>query len=298
MERLERERPRLESELAAGRQLLQDERTPDFVQQAVTVLEDTMRETESLATIKYQTLRVGTLAIIFLISWNIILTTFHFDWLMQENLECWEEYEATKTKINETLRKAENEANRQSTPGGQESVQKELAAKVNAQQTMHELQPDVNRLKDLSGALSDMASERRQANLADDMNEVETRVDRLNSKLNDRVNTLSEADQHWTGLYEGINSFGDWLSEKERQLQEVAQSNATPDEQYRQAKVSTWPSFTMYCSHLMVTSLLFLSSSLLLRSLTTRTSSMVTNRKRQTSPRGTAPGRPLLSNPR
>ena len=101
--RLENQRPELEQKIADGRALLQQGDMPEFLENTVSILEDTVRETQTLAQIKYQSLK--------------------------ESLHNWEEYEGIKTHVTDFLKKAENESAKHPTLSGRETVQKELAAK-------------------------------------------------------------------------------------------------------------------------------------------------------------------------
>jgi hypothetical protein len=59
----------------------------------------------------------------------------------------------------------------------------------------------------------------------------------LASRLTGRVTELQQADSKWTEFYTQMNQFSDWLGEKEVELKEIQQSEATPDQQFNQNKV-------------------------------------------------------------
>ena len=59
----------------------------------------------------------------------------------------------------------------------------------------------------------------------------------LSEKLTDRVGELQKADDKWTDFFNQLNIFSNWLSDKETELKEIHQSEATPDQQFNQAKV-------------------------------------------------------------
>lgn len=58
---LENHRSQLESEIAAGHQLIESGDVPKFVSEAVVALTDTVNETMQLASMKYQSLKVFNL---------------------------------------------------------------------------------------------------------------------------------------------------------------------------------------------------------------------------------------------
>ena len=103
MARMEQEGPKLESDLARGQSLLQQEHAPLFLQSTLSTLEDRYRETSSLVNTRYTSI--------------------------QEVLALWEEYEAAKLHVADVVRQAGAEASRSPVPAGQEGIQRELTSK-------------------------------------------------------------------------------------------------------------------------------------------------------------------------
>jgi uncharacterized membrane protein len=59
LSRLQQARPQLETDIATGRSLAQQQEAPEFVGEALHALEETLKETEALAQEKYSTLQVN-----------------------------------------------------------------------------------------------------------------------------------------------------------------------------------------------------------------------------------------------
>ena len=209
--RIESERSNIQDKLSQGKNLMRDENAPEFIHDAVKDLDVRVNDAEALARMKVQRLEQG--------------------------LQNWENYERSRSQLTDFLRRAEMEASRSSPQGGQETVQKELAAKQEVMAAMMDFQPEVEKLKTLSGTLQETASIFRQRELQEEVGAIDGRMTTLSDKLNHRVGELQKADDKWTDFFSQLNVFSNWLSDKETELKEIHQSEATPDQQFNQAKV-------------------------------------------------------------
>ena len=208
---LEKEKPNLQSDLVQGRRMLRDENAPDFLQETVGDLEDRLTEAEKMARLKMARL--------------------------QEGAENWESYESNKSQLQDFLRRAEIEAGRKPSPGGQETIQKEMATKQEMMVAIQDLEPEVEKITALGKTLQQTASQAGQDNLKQEVVSIQERMEALTRRLTERVTELQQADAKWTEFYTQLNMFSDWLGEKQQELKEIHESEATPDQQFDQAKV-------------------------------------------------------------
>ena len=87
---------------------------------------------------------------------------------------------------------------------------------------------------------------------------LQDRMEALATNLTERVTELQKADSKWSEYYTQINIFSDWLTDKQTDLKEVHESEATPDQQFDQAKV--WRNNqNLLCQNIISFKFLFLS---------------------------------------
>ena len=205
------ERPELDSQLTQGKTLVRDPNAPEFLHETLDDVSERVKDLETVARLKADKLKEG--------------------------LRNWEVYESSRGQLGDFLRRAELEATRHSPQGGQETIQKELQAKQELTAAMSDFQPELEKLKTLSQTLQETASIFRQRELSEDVTSLETRMTSLSEKLTQRVDELQRGNVRWTEFFSQLNVFTQWLTDKESELTSIHQSEATPDQQFNEAKV-------------------------------------------------------------
>lgn len=168
-------------------------------------------------------------------------------YVSQEQLGRWEDYETTKSQLQDVSETASERMKHLSrTPSFAdappsavaESVHeqlistKELLASVKAQQ------PKIDRLHVLGDTLGDMASEARQEALRLELAAITDRNESMSDELTTRITRLEALDRSWAYLATQSDELSTLLADKQAELRHaVEDSSLTPDQQYEIVKV-------------------------------------------------------------
>lgn len=153
---------------------------------------------------------------------------------LQRSLQAWEQYEAARTELADGLRRAQLEANRAITPGGQEVIEREFANKTQLLSSLSNLEPLLDQLSSLTPELA--ASDGRQAELAGDVEGAREQLTAVRQAVVERTAELQQQQQQWQQFYADADDLGEWMTGQQTALQSTVQSVEAPDEQLRRAE--------------------------------------------------------------
>ncbi|XP_035824390.1 nesprin-1 [Aplysia californica] len=211
LNKLDAEKASIQAEIEAGKRLQRDRNAPAFIEQSVSELDRKWKDTNELAKAKHEKLK--------------------------QQVKDWESYEGEKSKLLTYLKKAETELERPVETVNQENAQKDFNSKKELQSTLNKLKGSLSEMTKLNSLLAEGASRERQGPLKSEMTDIDKKLENISHRLNAKLVDLESTIAKWSEYYKRLNSFCDWLNEKETKLNEIYENKQdSPETQLQKAE--------------------------------------------------------------
>ena len=99
----------------------------------------------------------------------------------------------------------------------------------------------------LNALLADGASRERRSPLKSEMTDIDKKLENISHRLNAKLSDLESTIAKWSEYYKRLNSFCEWLNEKETKLNEIYENKRdSPETQLQKAEVNSQISLSYY----------------------------------------------------